>query len=171
MVAFVELDAARAAPRRVVAFERAGRLRPVSAPDRDSHSPRFAHLSRAVVFLAAVAPGSPDQRSEERRRSSPTPPTASVTGVGASPLAQNGSRPARYAIEIADLDTGLRRRLTLPGPAESDDSPRWSPDDAWISFRRAPVDSPERASVWLVPATGGEARRLPVAGVDARWSP
>jgi dipeptidyl aminopeptidase/acylaminoacyl peptidase len=140
MVAFVELDPAdRGSRRRVVAYERAGRLRAVSPPDRDSHSPRFAHLSRSVVFLAA--------------------------------LAGRSSLPARYAVEIADLDTDLRRRLTLPGPGETDDSPRWSPDDAWISFRRVLMDSPERAGVWLVPATGGEAHRLPVAGMDARWSP
>jgi hypothetical protein len=140
MVAFVDLDPAdRSLRRRVVAYERAGRLRLVSSPDRDSHSPRFAHWRRSLVFLTAAG--------------------------GESSL------PSRYAVETADLENGLQRRLTRPGRGESDDGPRWSPDDAWISFRRVPLDSPDRASVWLVPASGGEARRLPVAGIDARWSP
>ena len=138
MVAFVDLDPADRDRRRVVAYERAGRLRAVSAPDRDSHSPRFAHRRDRVAFLAAL-PG--------------------------------GSAPPRYAVEMADLENGVQRRLTSPGPGESDESPRWSLDDSWISFRRVPVDAPERAEVWLVPADGGAARRLPVACVDARWSP
>lgn len=140
MVAFVELDPADPSlRRRIVVYERAGRLREVSAPGRDSHSPRFAHRRRSVVFLAALADG-------------PLPPS-------------------RYAVEITDLEIGRQRQLTRPGAGESDHSPQWSPDDAWISFRRAPLHSPERASVWLVPATGGDARRLSLAGVDARWSP
>ena len=140
MVAFVDLDPAdRELRRRVVAYERVGRLRMVSSPGRDSHSPRFAHRGDRVVFLAAL-PGGP-------------------------------SRLPRYAVETVDLDTGLQRRLTLPGKDETDASPRWSPDDAWISFRRVQIDAPERAEVWLVPADGGAARPLPVAAVDARWSP
>jgi len=140
MVAFVDLDPSDGRlRRRVVAYERAGRVRLVSSPDRDSHSPRFAHWRRSVVFMTAVD--------------------------GASSIA------SRYAVEVADLESGLQRRLTLPGPGESDDGPRWSPDDAWISFRRASLDSPQRPSVWVVPTAGGEARRLPVAGVDARWGP
>ena len=139
MVAFVDLDPAdRGLRRRVVAYERAGRLRAVSSPDRDSHSPRFAHRRDRVAFLAAL----------------PTGPAL-----------------PRYAVEMADLEAGLQRRLTLPGPGESDESPRWSPDDAWISFRRVPVDSPERAEVWIVPADGGAERRVPVSSIDARWSP
>jgi Bacterial Ig-like domain len=140
MVAFVELDpASQTLRRRIVAYERVGRLRLLSSPNRDSHSPRFAHRSGSVVFLAALA--------------------------GESPVS------LRYAVEAVELENGRPRRLTLPEPGESDDSPRWSPDDGWISFRRVPLDSPDRASVWLVPAAGGDARRLPVTGIDARWSP
>jgi Bacterial Ig-like domain len=143
-VAFVDLDSAdRASRRQVVAYERAGRLRALSSPDRDSHSPRFAHRTERLVFLAALA-------------------------GGASPEPQ-------YAVETVDLESGAQRRLTAPRRGESDEAPRWSPDDGWISFRRVEMGASERkldrGEVWLVPADGGEARRFPVSAVDARWTP
>jgi Big-like domain-containing protein len=138
MVAFVDLDPADRRHRRVVAYEREGRLRAVSSPDRDSYAPRFAHARARVAFLVSL---------------------------------NDGALRPRYAVETADLDKGLQHQLTSPGPDQSDESPRWSPDDAWISFRRVPLGAPDRAEVWLVPSEAGPARRAPVAGVDARWSP
>jgi hypothetical protein len=52
-----------------------------------------------------------------------------------------------------------------------DVEPRWSPDGAWVGFRRIPVDRPEDARVWLVPVVGGEARPLDPQATDARWGP
>jgi len=71
----------------------------------------------------------------------------------------------------ADRPTGARQALTAPPAGESDDEPRWSPDDAWLLFRRSPVDAPERGRVWVVAAGGGGARPLEPAATDARWSP
>jgi hypothetical protein len=137
VVAFVDVDpTARGARRQVVAYERSGRIEPLSTPDRDSHSPRFAHHREAAVFVSAVDP------------------TAS-----------------RYAVELTDLGGRARQRLTDPPSGQTDEAPRWSPDDGWISFRRRPLDHPEGDQVWLVPADGGPPRPLPVRAVDARWTP
>lgn len=77
----------------------------------------------------------------------------------------------RFALELVDLSTGARRWLTEPPAGESDEVPRWALDDMWVSFRRAPIGAPERGRVWVVPADGGAAHRLPIAATDARWSP
>lgn len=77
----------------------------------------------------------------------------------------------RFALEVVELATGARRRLTAPPAGASDEAPRWAPDDTWISFRRAPVGAPARGRVWVIPAEGGAASPLPIAATDARWSP
>jgi Bacterial Ig-like domain len=137
MVAFVDVGPGGSpGQRQVVAYEPAGRLRALSDPQRDSHSPRFAHRTDRVAFAAR-------------------------TGIGDHP----------YAIEVTELASGRRRRLTAPPPGETDGDPRWSFDDAWISFRRVPLKAPGPGTVWLVPAEGGAERPLPVPATDARWSP
>ena len=78
----------------------------------------------------------------------------------------------RFALETFDLSSGARRRLTEPPPGASDEDPQWSPDESWITFRRAPSGDPGRSQVWIVPAEGGDARPLPVPGAAAaRWIP
>jgi hypothetical protein len=56
------------------------------------------------------------------------------------------------------------RQLT-DDPADRDEYPLWSADGASILFAR--VDTEDRASLWLVPAVGGEPRRV----VDALSPP
>jgi len=63
---------------------------------------------------------------------------------------------------------GVSERLTA-GPADS--SPAWSPDGSSVAFLRA-ADGP--AQVWLLPARGGEPRRLtdlPLGAGRPVWSP
>jgi hypothetical protein len=82
-------------------------------------------------------------------------------------------RPAErvFALEVVDVGAGARRRLTRPPPGWSDARPRWSPDDAWVSFQRHPVGAPEGGRAWIVPADGGDARPLGEDVTDARWRP
>jgi Tol biopolymer transport system component len=76
-------------------------------------------------------------------------------------------------------DGGEPQRLTTS--ATQDGEPRWSPDGrtiAFVSNRAGPSQGPEKeeepSQLWLLPADGGEARRLTrmessVHGID--WSP
>lgn len=91
---------------------------------------------------------------------------AYATGEADAPVAGR-----RYAIEVVDLATGERRRLTAPPAGETDLDARWSPDDAWLAVRRAPAGRPGDARVWLVPSVVGPARPLGADLADARWSP
>jgi Bacterial Ig-like domain len=77
----------------------------------------------------------------------------------------------RYAIEVADVTTSVRQRLSVPPPGMTDGAPRWSPDEAWLSFVRTPLEAPARAETWLVPAHGGLARPLAPPAQEARWTP
>jgi hypothetical protein len=78
----------------------------------------------------------------------------------------------RFALEVADVASGRRRRLTSPPAGMTDGAPRWAPDDSWISFVRSPIGAEgAKGRVWLVPAEGGDARPLAIAATDARWLP
>ena len=139
LVAFVDVGPeGSVGPRQVVAYESAGRLRALSDPERDSHSPRFAHRTDRVALAATHG----DNHGTVRTR----------------------SRWWTWPAVAGD-------RLTTPPPGETDEDPRWSLDDAWISFRRVPLKTLGRGTVWLVPVEGGAERPLPVRATDARWSP
>gem|GEM_PF-479786 len=68
-------------------------------------------------------------------------------------------------IEILDLDTGHTRLLVYSGK-----DPTWSPDGRYIAFVRWPARYHLlREELWIVPATGGEPRRLATGGFPF-WS-
>jgi hypothetical protein len=78
----------------------------------------------------------------------------------------------RFALEVADVASRRRRRLTSPPIGMTDSAPRWAPDDSWISFVRAPIGADRgKGRVWVVPSEGGDARPLTTAATDARWLP
>jgi hypothetical protein len=78
----------------------------------------------------------------------------------------------RFALEVVDVASTWRRRLTSPPAGMTDGAPRWAPDDSWISFVREPIGADRgEGRVWLVPAEGGDARPLAIAATDARWLP
>lgn len=82
------------------------------------------------------------------------------------------TRHERVVFASAPAEGPIERRLTAPPPGFTDGEPRWSPDDAWVLFRRWPVGRPEAAAVWIAPADGAtRARPLGDGIVDARWYP
>ena len=72
----------------------------------------------------------------------------------------------RSAIWLCDTETGDSRQFT--GGAARDFAPRWSPDGRWLAFlstRDGRVGDQEgqghkEPQLWVMPADGGEARRL-----------
>ncbi|MFB9831420.1 S9 family peptidase [Actinoallomurus acaciae] len=87
-----------------------------------------------------------------------------------------------YVLRRVDLDADVNFRdlwrVVLGGGAPSrlthgpsDSSPAWSPDGENLAFLRA-AEGP--AQIWLLPASGGDARRLtalPLGAGDPVWSP
>ncbi|HVJ37530.1 MAG TPA: winged helix-turn-helix domain-containing protein [Stenotrophomonas sp.] len=74
-------------------------------------------------------------------------------------------------IRELDLDSGAWRDLQYGSRARDFDyAPKYSPDGKWIAF----VRNPQLGSIWVMPASGGEARRLTheraeIRGLD--WLP
>ncbi len=76
---------------------------------------------------------------------------------------------SRSQVLLMELPGGESRPFTA-GP--KDGAPRFSPDGDTIAFLRA--DAKGRRQVWLIPANGGEARRLthaPAGVAEFSWSP
>ena len=68
-------------------------------------------------------------------------------------------------IEVKELATRSTRLLTASGK-----DPAWSRDGRWIAFVREPaINSYEEEEVWLMPAAGGEERRIAKGGFPS-WS-
>lgn len=80
-----------------------------------------------------------------------------------------------FGIQVASSDGTGEKPLTQPFPLHSaagEKDAAFSPDGSSVAFVRT-VDE-NHAAVWIVPATGGTARRLTDDAVDAsypRWSP
>jgi Big-like domain-containing protein/WD40 repeat protein len=139
-VLVVDVDPADPALRRQVAvYGRDGQRRALSAPDMDTHAPRFSHAGDQVVAVTAAADGPPPRR--------------------------------RYGLVVIQTGAADRRIVTAPPENMADGDPRWSPDDAWLVFRRTPLDASGSPEVWVVPAAGGEPRRLAADLDAARWVP
>jgi dipeptidyl aminopeptidase/acylaminoacyl peptidase len=78
----------------------------------------------------------------------------------------------RGAIWSAALDGSTPpRRLTW---GEKDSSPRWSPDGRWLAFTSSRGDDKSPQQLYVLPAAGGEARRLTdgkESVSELEWSP
>jgi Tol biopolymer transport system component len=71
-----------------------------------------------------------------------------------------------------DLDTGRRRPLAVPPALAADIAPKRSPDGKWLLFSRAFTQV--TSDLFVVPAEGGEARRLTFDALpkrEIRWTP
>jgi hypothetical protein len=90
--------------------------------------------------------------------------------VAAAP-ATGPAQERRFGLTVIDVDTAEPRVLTVPPDGARDEEPRWSPDDAWLLFRRVSVPRTEPSRVWIVPAAGGAPRVLAADADLARWVP
>ena len=74
------------------------------------------------------------------------------------------------SLAVADADGSHARTLTTPtGSDFADDGASWSPDGTQLLFSRANFS--KASELFTVPAAGGAARDLHVAGFDASWGP
>jgi len=61
------------------------------------------------------------------------------------------------SVFLLSLETGEKRRLTVPPAEYFDEFPRFSPDARTVAFER---NGPKKSGIYLVPAEGGEPRPL-----------
>lgn len=78
------------------------------------------------------------------------------------------AKPAQRHIWVFDTQTRELRQWT--SSAKTEHTPRWSPDGRTLAFLS---DREDNTQIWLIPADGGEARKLTTGNaIDAfRWSP
>ena len=109
-----------------------------------------------------------------------------LTGVADPRISPDGSRVAyqvwsidreaneyRGAIWVARLDRSEEPRRFTSGERR-DGSPSWSPDGGWLAFTSNRGDEKQQAQLYVIPAEGGEARRLTdlkEAVEEIAWSP
>jgi Tol biopolymer transport system component len=144
--------------------------------------PRMAALAPTVLAALAVASalaGCGGRRSTpDDSRPIPEPLTTRAAYDGQPHVSPDGKRlvfAARGAVDLDVFTMSLEGRDRTPallyaGPGD-DRSPRWSPDGASVLFTSYAEGAGDIA---VVPAGGGEARRLTVESSDDRqpaWSP
>ena len=77
-------------------------------------------------------------------------------------VADRDSLPERYGIFLLSVEGGEKQRLTSPPESSADTFPAFSPDGQTLAFiRHAGLSSED---IYLVPARGGEPRRLSTDG-------
>lgn len=118
------------------------------------------------------------------------PSDLSALRVPGTPTLSPDGRSAVVSVRYPDLETdeyvahlwqvptdgsAPARRLTN---GWRDTEPRWSPDNRWLAFVRAERDPAKgkvgKPQLWLLPAQGGEGRRLtdhPLGVAEPVWSP
>ena len=109
-----------------------------------------------------------------------------LTGVGDPRLSPDGSRVA-YVVSTTDRESSeyrstiwvatarrLDRAARLHDRREARRLPRWSPDGRWLAFVSNRGDDKAQGQIYVIPAEGGEARKLTdlkESATDLTWSP
>ena len=110
-----------------------GSLNYLTAPDEAAVSPALSPDGTTIAYVSG-----PD-----------------IGKVGGGDTAREGA--ALRRIWLMDADGTDKRQLT-DDSAYRDERPLWSPEGKHILFAR--IDVEDQATLWLVPATGGEAQRM-----------
>lgn len=101
----------------------------------------------------------------------PEPNPSAIVGARSLALSPDGSRLAfSYRGDVWVVSSKGGRAVPVTNHVEMDDRPIWSPDGKWIAFASNRAGG---SSIFLVPADGGEVRRLtyaPFSDAPSDWS-
>jgi Tol biopolymer transport system component/DNA-binding winged helix-turn-helix (wHTH) protein len=142
---------------------------------RDDYSPAWSPNSTEIAFLHSVGDGqsleiqiAKKQNPALRRRVATicdandvfrNPPTLSWSPDARQLVTTDcNDKNASPALTLISVDTGRKHQLTRPPSRTWDDQAAFSPDGAWIAFRRSQGDCSDE--IYLVPANGGPERKL-----------
>ncbi len=145
---------------------------PAQSQPRRFAAPLVALIGVAAVALVGVATR-PYWRSDARQVQRTLAELTYEPGLQRDPawspdgrrLAFASDRSGNFDIWVQDVADGTTTQITTSTSQES--QPDWSPDGQWIAFRS------ERGGggLYVIPAHGGEARRVSPFGSRPRWSP
>jgi Tol biopolymer transport system component/DNA-binding winged helix-turn-helix (wHTH) protein len=131
-------------------------------------------VAASLILAAATGAVIYSSRGAEVRRSRPElrqltfdpgvqrDPTWSPDGTWLAYAADGGGNMDLYRRSLAD-PTPVR----LTSAPEDESQPDWSPDGQWIAFR----SETDGGGIYVMPASGGAARRVAAFGFYPRWSP
>ncbi|MGZ8832482.1 MAG: S9 family peptidase [Thermoanaerobaculia bacterium] len=129
-----------------------------------------------IVLAAAIAHADRLQYSDRFKVVSPSDPQISPDGKSIVFLATRANmKDNRYDsdLQLHDLLTGTQRPLTFERRGMT--QPRWSPDGSAIAFlANASSDRDAKRQIWVLPVTGGDARRATDSAQSVQqyaWSP
>jgi hypothetical protein len=162
-----------------------------AATQNETNLLRRTSIFRSDVHVVDVATGDeralPGADDPERCEQSPawSPDGRSVAFMRSLPGQPCDGRRGAYDLAVVPWNDGAGGTATLlegaSGNGQANLWPTWSPDGRWIVFERAEkgLFSAASGDLWVIPAQGGEARRLAVStdameslhafSPDGRW--
>lgn len=126
----------------------------------------FANLYSAAPAGGSVQRLTNDQAQETQPARSPDGTEIAYVWARATGLSCAG---CSDGIRIASADGAPIRTLTDPQDCTFDDSPTWSPDGATILYSETTCNT--GGELFTMPATGGAAKDLGIAGTTPAWGP
>ena len=150
-----------------------GRMRLTTDPAPEQH-PAWSPDGKTIAFVrkgeivSIPAAGGPERRIT----------TAGGSGISWSPdslslaFSDRAIPDGPYGIFLISINSGARRRLTVPANSGQDDVwPTFSPDGQSVAFVRRATTATD---IYRIPASGGNPTRVAIAGKPSRglvWSP
>jgi DNA-binding winged helix-turn-helix (wHTH) protein/Tol biopolymer transport system component len=136
-----------------------GRHDLLAAWSRDGREIAFVrHDGKRCRYLVVPASG-----GTPREIGACTQPNRFAWSPDGNTLVAGGPASPSRALHTIDLRDGSRHPFPYTHPADAQDlAPAYSPDGKWLAFQRGV----SRADLWLVPAAGGEPRRITRLGTN-----
>ncbi len=145
-------------------------------PHAERRTPRLLVMAATVVLVALPVlwgAGEHEAASETRASAGHLQRLTYGAGLQHQPAWSPDGRRVAFASDAAgntDIwiqDVGQPMPVALTSSSDAEWQPAWSPDGRWIAFR----SERDGGGLHVMPAAGGESRRVTTFGFRPRWSP